>query len=392
MAYTFTDMVLAALHKIPLDGHFETILPYQKWIFNNFLWHGDNLTHPGGKEDEFYLQYTYGTTVQYTEPGKTRNPTFSEFLVRARQPLVQMYFEVAYLEEELETRGKAGPLQGSWAIVDYIKSRRQAELLGFYKKLEDDFLSLPILTGNALSMWGLPYHITAITSTQMGTSTNTGAFQGENPVTHASSGVTAGSDWCEIDLSDDTYAGLRNYNFGWEAASAATVALSDENQSRLGRAFRQLDFQGPIDMADLSKAPWNSYRFFTDDYMCDEFGIAARQQNDNLGKDIVKYLGTGVNLARTTNAVVVNGFPIYYAPVLDSPTAEEILARGYHPFYGVNLDKLKITVRPQKFMKRRPPASDKVHNPDVYVEYIDTVFNLRSLNPQQVGFNASWIA
>lgn len=395
MAFTFADMVAAALDKLPLDGHFETILPRQKWLFNDLLWTKDKLRMPGGKEDEFWINYRIGTSAQYTEAGAIRNPTFGKHLVKGNQPLVSGYFEVAYVEEELETRGYGGPFEdGSWSIVNYIKSRRQSELLGWYNKLEDDFLKLPILTGTQKSMWGLPYHMNAITTTQMNGTTPDGAFQGENPLTHASSGASAGSDWCGIDVSTSTstYAALQSYNFGWDSASAAAVSMTETNRARLAEAFLMLDFEGPINVADLSMPNWNRFRVFTDKFMINKFGIAARVQNDSLGADVLKYLGSDVSFTKSNNGVIVNGMPIRWAPTLDSPTAEDILARGYHPFCGVNMDHLHIVYRPQKFMKRRPVASDKVNRPDVYVEYVDSIWNLRCDNPQQLGFSGSWIA
>lgn len=388
MPYTFTDSVLTCLNRIPLDGRFETVMPRQKWLFNEWLWHGDRIDAPGGIEDEFYINYKMGETAKYTTPGAQRNPTFTNFLVKGKQPLIQMYYQISYIEEEMERMGQRGPLQGSWAIVNYIKARRQSELLGFYNKLEDDFLALPDLTKTEQSIWGLPYNIVPITAAQIAAG-GKGAFQGENPRLYDAGKGASGQDaWCTIDRSDAKYAGLRNYNVQWDAASADTVSLTEENLARLGRAFRQLDFTAPIDMADLTKPAWAKYRLFTDDYMCDKLGVAARQQNDQLGGDVLKYLGVGVSLGRANNAVVVNGLPVHYAKTLDTAS---LIERGAHPLYGVNLEHLKVTPRPEKFMLKRPPASDKVHTPDAIVEYVDSVFNIRCKNPQQVGFVISYV-
>ncbi len=394
MPFTLNDATLLCLNHLSLDGKFEVVMPKRTWLFSDILWTQDKLDMPGGKEDQFEIMYRLGTSAQYTSPGRERNPTFGKHFVNGVAPLIQMYFEVAYIEEEIELRGKLGPLQGSWAIVNYIEGRRLAEILNFYDKLEDDFLKLPILTGVQKSMWGLPYHITAITSAQMATANVAGAFQGGNPLTQASAGASAGSDWCGIDISTatGTYAGMQNYNFGWDSDSAAGVSMTEENKVRLAEAFLSLDFQGPLDIADLPKPMWNRYRFFTDKFMIRKFGIAARQQNDRMGADVLKYLGTDVSFVKMNNGVLINGLPIRHAPTLDTPDATDLNARGYHPFYGTNMDKLKIVRRPQKFMLKRPTASDKVHTPDVYVDFIDSVFNLRCHNHQQVGFNGCWKA
>lgn len=394
MSFTFNDIVTATLDHLPLDGKFATIMPLQKWIFNDWFFHGDRKQMPGGKEDKWYINYRLGDSAQYTEPGKTRNPEFGRHLVEATQPLVQMYFYVAHVEEELEQMGNRGPIQGGWDIINTIQSRRQSEKLGFFKKLEDDFFELPILTGTQKSMWGLPYHLKAITTGQVAGGTASGAFQGGNPLTAASAGVSAGADWCGIDVtsSDPDYTDLQNYNFRWDADAAASVTLTEENLVRLSTAFRLLAFEGPIDMANLAEPAFARFALCTDGYMCDKFGIAARQQNDRLGQNVVAMLGVGVGLSLVGSVAMVNGLPIQFAPVLDTPDAENLLARGYHPLYGVNKSVFNMNVRPQKFMKKRRPASDEVHTPDVIVEYVDSVMNFRLFDRQKAGFNASWIA
>ncbi len=395
MSFTFNDLVRATLDHLTLDGTFETILPFQKWIFNEWFFNGERKQMPGGKEDTWFINYRLGDSAQYTEPGGVRNPEFGQHLVQATQPLVQMYFYVAHVEEELEQMGNRGPLNdSSWAIINSIQSRRQSEKLGFFKKLEEDFFELPTLTGTQKSLWGLPYHLKAITSAQAATATAAGAFQGANPLTHASAGVSAGSNWYGIDVTstDPDYTDLQNYNFRWEADSAASVSLTETNLVRLSTAFRKLAFEGPLDMAHLAKPAFARFVLCTDNYMCDKFGIAARQQNDRLGQNVVAMLGVGVGLSLVGSTAMVNGLPVQYAPVLDSPDAENLLARGYHPLYGVNLDTFNMNVRPQKFMKKRRPASDEVHTPDVIVEYVDSVLNLRLSDRQKAGFNGSWIS
>lgn len=382
MPLNFTDMLLETLANRPVDKSFATLLPYNNWLFNDVLMQDDKKVVAGGTTHEFSIAYRVGTSTHWVKPAAVRNPVLTNYMVKAQLALVNTYYEVAYVEEEMLVN-RDSPDAMAQQIVNIINVKRQQEKLGHMKALEDVLFAVPVTTGDNLTPHGIPYHIPPITAAQISTGTGEGAFQGQLAMTNESS---SGTTWQNIDRSSSTYSLLRTWNAEW-ADSTVNIAIGDDNRYRLAKAWLNLNFDSPIGIDQIKTPMFNRFRQITDQYTWLKLGAAAQAQNDNLGSDVLKYMG--VNLTTKDSAVFVNGLPVRWAQVLDTESATY---RGYHPFYFLNLDHLKVAYDPRRWFMQRKPASDAVHQPDVVVEYVDTKFNLICTNPQQVGGVISWIS
>jgi hypothetical protein len=398
MPETFTDVVLESINNLPMSGDFSTVMTGERWTFNDWLWRGDKVRIPSGKEDQFETMYRVPDSLVMTTPMATRNATIESYMVTAQQALKHMYFFTAWAEEEFDVQGGLVQNRGA-AIVKVIEARRKAKLLGFYKGLESAMWKLPILTGDSQTIHGVPYNGTAITVAQVAAATNAaGAFQGANP---ALVGVdnSYGSDWNGVDLSDSDYSDMRNYCGVWDATSEANVSFTKENLRRVAKLMRNVYFAGPMDAKELGTDDYSNYRIATDEFITEQLGTTQREANDSLGNDLLKYLGTGINLGKSNNGVIINGLPVRYESKLDvvdpsSPSGtyetDLVYSMGAHPMWFVNLNHLYVAARAGKFMMKRPPARNEVNQPDAIVEYVDTTANIRCDNHQQGVAVLSW--
>jgi hypothetical protein len=376
MAMSFLDAVRNTLNDFAPESDFVPYLSLHRWLVGDEIFKNSE-DQVGGFEHEFRIGYKEGASTKFVAPASVRNPTITEYTVMAKFPLITSYFEVAYVEREMLAQRGNGPA-GAQAkkLVDVIKRRRQAEQLGYYKAQEEKFFKLPTST---LDPYGLPYHIVPITSDQVTAGTGAGAFQGAN--------AAGQSAWCGIDRSSATYAGIRNWNANFNGATNA-FTMNAENKKRIARMFRQLNFVGPMNVADLKLPAFSKFRIITDQYNIEQFEATAVSQNDQLGNVVLAHMGTGLTLRSANNGVIVNGLPVLWADILDTYDA----SRGYHPLYMLNTEFITTVKDPACWMKKRPAASDGVHQPDVLVEYIDSLFNYKCRQPRYAGGVISWVA
>ncbi len=376
MAYSLTDLALATMNKLPMnDTDLTTVLSQQQWFMADYFF-GDptqQRTIDAGLSDEYYINEADGT-LTYAIPGSERRPELSNSLFTITIPTVNAYYQVAIIEDELKKQGLMGmnPKARVERVINIIKARRQAKMLGALGKMEADAWQLPILTGPAPTYYGFPYHLVPITSAQAATSTASGAFQGDIPALH---GGGAGTSWCGKAVSSTAYTNLRSWNATW---SGADCLMSAENKIRLARMLRNIKFQKPKMMTDLASPAFDKYRIATDQYMVEQIESAAQAQNDTLGSDILKYFNGGA---------MVGGIPVDWVPALDTADAT---SRGVHPLYAINLGKFKIIKR--DLFKKRPTATDAVRQPDVAVEYVDFDFNLATMDRRTCGGLISYVA
>ena len=392
MAIEFLDMVRNTLDMLPVDGRFSVVFPKHSWYVADELFAdtANRMKKNGGNEHDIRIVYKAGESTKWVKPGALRNPTLAEYTVAGKIPLVTCYYEVVHLEKEIRDNITATgtPEQRAAQIIDVLKMRRQAEALGFFDEQEDKFWELPVLTGDNQTPHGLPYHIAPITGAQVTTGTTLdGAFQGVHGY-----GM---SYWQNIDLStqyaDDSYqySGLWNWNFQWDGASAADVTMSAENKARMATMHRHLHFRAPVLVEDLKTPAFSQLRMFSDEFIIKALGVAAQEQNDNLGANVTKYLVGGVDLGRSSGgSPLVNGLPVMWTEALDTAS---LLVRGAHPLYMVNLEHLYVVHEATNFMKKRPAKTDGVHQPDVIVEYVDSTFTYACSDRQKVGGVGSYV-
>ena len=404
------DVYASTLRKYPMNKEdVVRVLPLSSWHATNDLFLNTARHSPvkAGTEMAVFINYRLADVdldKYFNEPGSTRNPEINQMMVEGHQPLVDSYFDTAWTEDELAKAGYVFDLAGGKpafrengeALIKFLMERRLRNYAEYLQAMEASYYRLPVLTGAHKTPHGLPYWLRPLTAAQAATATISGAFQGANPYLRSeddSSGTagTSTTDWLGIDISAAKYKGLRNWNAGWDAASAADVQLSETNLTRIADAMRNTNITVPtvLQSKGLDPISASGLKMMTDEFMIREFGRVARANNDDLGGNAIQYM-----LSPTGTGTTVNGLPVHWSRELDSlPTnADNVAAYGSHPLYMVNNNHMSLRYRTQKWLRERPVARDELHVPDKAVIYTDTTCNFCATDPQRLGAVISYVA
>jgi len=381
----FLDALTVAIGTYRVFPDPVQILPLHSWVFFDEFIRDETLheTKFAGAEYNWDIEYKTGSTVNWRGYGAIRNPTLGQFNVAAGIKLICSDMEVAYGEKDMNyTKPSSDPKVIAGSMTRLIQRRRANVAMRYWEGHEAQAFGLPVLTGEAQKWHGVPYHIVPITGAQVTAGTASGAQQGQH--------ADGFSTWCGIDLSDSTYAGLRNWNASWDSTAADAVDPgSTENRERLARMFLALNFQGPEDFVQVQQiAQYRRMRLCTDTHVYLKMGAAAQKQNDNLGSDLMTHMG--VEFGKTAGGqVICNGIPVRRVEALDTADATN---RGYNPLYCLNLNHWRLIKQDGRWRKRRPPASNAVNQPDAVVEYEDNEFTIAPVDPQKAGGVISYVA
>ena len=339
----------------------ETLLKYQNWIVCDVLFGPDMLEDMKGGTDAIKWEIEYRATDSggYIDPGEVRTPAMQNNKVWATLPIAYDYFDWSMTEHEFLVNS-----DDEYQITDHIKGKRRQSFLGWCERSEYQFFQLPD-TSNNKKPYGLPYYLVPITSAQAATATAAGAHQG----VHA-----AGFSTC-ANVSATTYARWRSYNACWPSSGAE---ITQTAKLRLARMFRHLNYRAPRQVTDVEVQNANPWVHCADETVIEELGKAAQQQNDNLGADVMKHLGT----------TYLNGTPVRWAIELDTADTTN---RGAHPLYTWNRRVFRTRRDPRMWLKERKPMNTR-DQPDVATTYVDCRFNWIMLNRQTGGGLMSYVA
>ncbi len=354
MAMAFADYVLGTMDRLPVNGEYGLYQPLHDWVAVNKLWATNKLGEATGKDHLVYMTKSVGSTTVFGDVGDVRNPTIADHLVKCTLPMINCWFDVSYTENEVDKN------MGAHRIVNVIKARREANILGFYTDQETYLWAMPATTGNK-KPYGIPYHLPPILTGQVAGSGG-GAFQGANPIGF--------SDDLGADLATTANQYLRTYNAVWPTATATTITIDQATKTRLANMMMKLHFRAPNGVTGATTDAAN-YLMAAPLTVINALGVAAQQQNDNLGNDVTRFMNLNIGGNINTTGVVINGLPVSWVETLDTADATN---RGYLPMYMVNLNQFKTIVNTNKFMLHRPVFRPQ-QQPDVFVEYIDCEFN-----------------
>jgi hypothetical protein len=409
MATLGIDVYASTLRKYPMNKEdVVRVLPLSSWHATNDLVLNSARHNPvsAGTETAVFINYRQVDVDLdrfFHNPGATRNPEINPTIVEGHQPLVDSYFDTSWTEDELAKAGYSFDMGGGKpafvangeALIKFLKERQIRDYAEYLQAMEASYFRLPITTGTHKTPHGLPYFLRVITAAQAATATIGGAFQGANPAVRSEDNggsVGVGSDWIGIDTSQAKYKGLRNWNAGWDATSAATVQLTETNAERIADALRNTNISVPSTLVSkgLHPAEAAGMKIMTDQYMVREFGRVARANNDDLGSSVVKYM---LNADMSTTGATIHGMPVHWSRELDdAPTdVNNVAAYGTHPLFMVNNNYMSLRYRTQKWLRERPVARDEVHAPDKAVIYTDTTCNFCATDPQRLGAVISYV-
>ena len=182
---------------------------------------------------------------------------------------------------------------------------------------EENLWSAPTGTSDTRPM-GIPFWMQKDASTTPG-----GAFNGGNP-----SGFTAG----RANVSSSTYPRWRNWTFGY------TNVAPDDLITKIKKSLAFTSFQAPVPHPQLGFGGGANFMIYTTYTVQEQMERLAESRNDNLGKDLAKYM----------NTVTVGGVPVKWVPYLNSNDSS-------NPLYGVNWKVFRPFVKTGANMRRNPP-------------------------------------
>jgi hypothetical protein len=208
-------------------------------------------------------------------------------------------------------------------IINILKIREHDALSDMAELDEENLWEAPSSTTDIRPM-GIPFWIQKDATTTVG-----GGFNGGNP-----SGFTAGA----AGISSTTYPRWTNWTFGYDQVTVDDLIL------KVKKSLAFTNFKAPVPHPEtgFGKA---AYQIFTTYRVVEPCERLAETRNDNLGKDLAKYL----------NQVTIGGVPMKWVPYLEANDTSD-------PLYGVNWEVLRPYVKKGANMRRSGPLqSPKQH-------------------------------
>lgn len=228
---------------------------------------------------------------------------------------------------------------GSSLILNIIKPRRMASLLGLVENIEAKAWGSAPAAADKVNPWGIKYWITW---------NGTDGFTGG-----ASVGSTKGN------VNPDATPNFKNYAITYAAVSDNDLVASIRD------AMRSCQFISPIAHPDYRGQLQNRYRMYCNKPTIRECEDVVRSHNSNLGRDLAMFDG----------AAYIAGFPIIYVPQLDNDSASD-------PIYGIDHSTFYPVCLKGDYLRETGPinAPDQ-HN--AWNCHTDLTYNFVNVDPRR---------
>ena len=232
---------------------------------------------------------------------------------------------------------------GKDLILNIIKPRRVASLLGLVEEIEElGFGSSPGADDN-VNPWALKYWIVY---------NATDGFTGGAPFGTTKGGVTVAS-----------VPNFKNYSLTY------TDVSDNDLVKGLRTMFRKCRFVSPISHPDYRGQIRDRYRLYCNEETITAFEDVVRSHNSNLGKDLAMFDG----------AAYIAGYPIIYIPQLDNDsTSDPVYAVDHSTFYPVCLKG--------DYLRESGPTQGESHN--TWNCFTDLTYNFLCVDPRRSGVAA----
>ena len=201
-------------------------------------------------------------------------------------------------------------------IIRELLIREHDALTDLAELQEENLWSAPTDPTDSRPM-GIPFWLQKDATTTPG-----GAFNGTNP-----SGFTAG----RAGVSSTIYPRWRNWAFGYSAVT------TDDLVVKVKKALVFTRFRAPVPHPELGFGS-GDYQIYTTYRVTEPAERLAESRNDNLGKDLARYL----------NQVTIGGVPMTMVPYLEANDTSD-------PLYGVNWKTFRPFVKKGANMRRTGP-------------------------------------
>jgi hypothetical protein len=233
---------------------------------------------------------------------------------------------------------------GKDLILNIIKPRRIASLLGLVEEIEElGFGAAPGLADN-VNPWALKYWIV---------SNSTDGFTGAAASGHTTKGG----------VNPTTVPNFKNYSLTY-------VTVSDNDLVKgLRTMFRKCRFVSPISHPDYRGQIRDRYRLYCNEETITAFEDVVRSHNSNLGKDLAMFDG----------AAYIAGYPIIYIPQLDNDSSSD-------PVYVVDHSTFYPVCLKGDYLRESGPTQGESHN--TWNCFTDLTYNFLCVDPRRSGVAA----
>lgn len=233
---------------------------------------------------------------------------------------------------------------GKDLILNVIKPRRVASLLGLVEEIEElAFGSAPGVS-DTVNPWALKYWITY---------NATDGFTGAAPSGHTTKGG----------VNPTSVPNFKNYSITY------TDVSDNDLVKKLRTMFRKCRFVSPISHPDYRGQIRDRYRLYCNEETMAAFEDVVRSHNSNLGKDLAMFDG----------AAYIAGYPIIYIPQLDTDSSSD-------PVYVVDHSTFYPVCLKGDYLRESGPTQGESHN--TWNCFTDLTYNFLNVDPRRSGVAA----
>ena len=331
------DFVTATLKRFRRHKWTDLSLEYPDYVCSRILKrHSKN--EDGGSQIDWKIKVKNSGNARMTGMFAQDKTNIEDVLISAQIPwrFQTTNFSYSIYEDEFQSDDYT-------TIVKLLKVREHDALSDMVELQEEQLWTAPDSPTHN-HMHGIPYWVVK----NPGTAGNlqSGDYVGGNPAGHP--GGVAGVDSAQ-------YARWRNWAFGWKDISQDDFVL------KFKRAIRYTRFKAPVPHPNTDMGA-NKYEAFSTLAVVEGLEALAESRNDNLGKDVAKYMGQ----------VTVGGVPVehvFHLTDLDNT----------NPVYGLNWAKFRPIAKKGTQMRRHKPMRAPNQH-DTRNVHIDNASNYHSVD------------
>ena len=229
--------------------------------------------------------------------------------------------------------------RGRALILNILKPRRTAALIGMVQELENKAFGSPPSSSNKTDPWGLQYWVVP---------NATAGFNGGAP-----SGNTTVAG---VDLT--AHQTFKNYTDRYVSITKGDAI------TKMRDAWRSIRFRSPVTIQDYRGAMGDRYRIYVPKGVIRAFEDTGEGQNENLGRDIAEMDGS----------ITFRRNPIVWIPKLDERTDD--------PIYMINHSTFRpVCLKGDYLRESEPKESPGQHN--AFMVFVDLTYNF--LNEDRRG-------
>ena len=353
-------LTLAAYPRKDMD--MDYLFPQHQFLAVDRMWGKEKKKVGPGTAYKDQINTAENGQTQFINPGAVRTGEIADAFVELMVPYSNVVVPFYMVDAEIRRN------KGMAKLHSLAQGRRQSADMDMAMTLDKAFFAqLPQVNNNVYPN-SLPYYFVPITTTQMATSTATGAHQGGNP--------TGFSNCAGIDAS--TTSRWQSYNAAWTNDSAT---ITEEDLRRMGQMARHLHFKAPlIATPDVVSAQMKRLGVFTCEAIIDGYTAALRRNKDTIqADDPSQYYGAGLGAA---GEPMFHGIPLAWAEPLDM--VSETIA-GDYPLYLTNFEYFHAAIEEDCDFREDPPMRVSSAQPDVFVTWTQLSGNIVCRNRQFGG-------